>query len=305
MVSSAADVPASRPLTAILWMVLTGLLFVGVQATVKVIGPDIPAAQSAFLRYLLGVVLMAPMWPHLIRTPIARADLRLFVGRGVLHTLGVGCWFYAMTQITLAEVTAMNYLAPIYVTIGAALFLGETLSFRRILAIVVALIGGLIILRPGVRALGAGHVAMLVTGLSFGISYLMAKVFSNRYPPDVVVMMLTLTVTVGLAPFALLVWAPVSLVDMGLLTLVAAFATAGHYTMVLAFRAAPITVTQPATFLQLVWAVLLGALVFGEPLDGWVMTGGGVIVAAISFMAWREAVARRRATTPNPMQTKT
>ena len=76
--------------------------------------------------------------------------------------------------------------------------------------------------------------------------------------------------------------------------MVACFATAGHYTMTLAFAAAPLTVTQPVTFLQLVWAVLLGALVFDEGFDGWVILGGTIIMAAVSFITWREAVARRR-----------
>jgi drug/metabolite transporter (DMT)-like permease len=55
-------------------------------------------------------------------------------------------------------------------------------------------------------------------------------------------------------------------------------------------------VTQPVTFLQLVWAVLLGAALFHEPIDGWVMFGGAVIMASVSFITWREAVARRKIT---------
>jgi drug/metabolite transporter (DMT)-like permease len=86
---------------------------------------------------------------------------------------------------------------------------------------------------------------------------------------------------------------------------VAVFATSGHYTMTLAFQAAPVAVTQPVIFLQLVWAVLLGAMVFGEPVDIWVVSGGVVIIAAVSFIAWREAVVKRRrlsaATVPSKM----
>ena len=71
--------------------------------------------------------------------------------------------------------------------------------------------------------------------------------------------------------------------------LVAVFATGGHYTMTLALRAAPVAVTQPVIFLQLVWAVLLGLVLFGEPIDPYVVLGGVIIVCAISFIAWREA----------------
>lgn len=294
----------TRPLTGIAWMVVTGLCFVGVQASVKALGPGVPAAQAAFLRFLFGLVIVLPLWRGLLAAPLDRRDLGWFAARGVVHTVGVICWFYAMTRITLAEVTAMNYLAPVYVTVGAALFLGERLALRRIAAVAAALLGALIILRPGLREVGPGHLAMLVTGLTLGASYLIAKQLSGRFGADVVVALLSLTVTVGLAPFALAVWVPVGGRELALLALVAAFATAGHYTMVLAFRAAPVSVTQPVAFLQLVWAVALGALVFGEPVDGAVVLGGAVIVGAVSFIAWREARARRRAVTPTPMQIK-
>ena len=73
--------------------------------------------------------------------------------------------------------------------------------------------------------------------------------------------------------------------------------------MTLAFAAAPLTVTQPVTFLQLVWAVLLGAVVFGEAADGWVIFGGAVIMASVTFITWREAIARRKIT-PAAVETK-
>ena len=70
--------------------------------------------------------------------------------------------------------------------------------------------------------------------------------------------------------------------------------------MTLAFREAPLAVTQPVTFLQLVWAVIVGAVFFGEGVDPFVVLGGTVIVAAVSFIAWREAVIRRRMAPPVP-----
>ena len=126
----------------------------------------------------------------------------------------------------------------------------------------------------------------------------MAKQLSGEVAPAVVVGMLSITVTIFLAPFAYAVWVPVSWENIGWLFLVACFATAGHYAMTLAFAAAPLTVTQPVTFLQLVWAVLLGAFAFGEGVDGWVILGGAIIMAAVSFITWREAVARRKITPP-------
>ena len=115
-----------------------------------------------------------------------------------------------------------------------------------------------------------------------------------------VVAMMSLTVCIGLAPLAALDWVPPSLTQCAVLAGTAVFATAGHYAMTRAFAAAPLTVTQPVVLLQLVWASALGALVFAEPVDLWVLTGGAVMIGAISYITWREAGVRRGKATPHP-----
>lgn len=294
---------SGRPLVGVMWMLLTGLCFVAVTGIVKYVGSNVPAAQAALLRYVLGLVFLLPMIRPIIAARLTRRQLGLFTLRGLVHSGAVILWFFAMTQIPIAEVTAMNYLNPVYVTLAAALFLGEALPPRRLAAVGFALLGAIVILRPGIRAIEPGHIAMLFTALGFAASYLIAKIVSGEVSAAVVVGMLSVTVTIGLAPFALAVWVTPTLSDLGWLFLVACFATAGHYTMTLAFAAAPLTVTQPVTFLQLVWAVTLGWAVFGEAVDGWVILGGAIIMASVTFITWREAVARREIT-PGVPETK-
>ncbi len=300
----AATARVSRPLWGVFWMLVTGASFVAVTALVKLVGDGIPPAQSAFLRYAMGLVLVLPMFLPVFKARLSRRALTLFGLRGAFHTFGVILWFYAMTQIPVAEVTAMNFLNPIYVTLLAAVLLGERLAIRRILAILVAFAGALVILRPGLREVGPGHIAMLFTAASFAGGYLIAKIMADEVAPTVVVGMLSLTVTIGLAPFAWAVWVEPTWAEIGWLFLVAVFATLGHYTMTLAFAAAPLAVTQPVTFVQLIWATLVGAILFDEPADLYVILGGGLIIAAISYITMREALLRRRQMTPAVSQTK-
>lgn len=298
------DSVPSRPIVGVLWMLFTGICFVAVTALVKYLGPRVPAPEAAFLRYLIGCVFFLPFVLQIMRTRITKRQFILFGTRGFVHSIGVTFWFFAMTQIPIAEVTAMNYLSPVYVTIGAAIFLGEKLAIRRIMAVIVALVGVVIILRPGFREISPGHLAMLGTAVLFAGGYLIAKVVSGELNPIVVVAMLSVTVTIGLAPMAAAVWVTPTLSDLLILSGVAAFATAGHYSMTLAFAAAPITLTQPVSFLQLVWAALLGWVVFDEGLDIWVIVGGLLIISAISFITWRESVLKRRQMTPLVNATK-
>ncbi len=292
-----AEAPAdTRPIAGILWMLATGLNFVAVTGIVRHLGTDLPAAQSAFLRFCFGLLFLLPMLVVSLRRGLPTGSLHLFIGRGALHVVAVILWFYAMARIPVAEVTAIGYLNPIVVTVGAAVLMGERIAARRIGAIAAAILGALIVLRPGLREVLPGHLAQLGAALCFGLSYLIAKRLTGIASPGAVVAMLSLTVTIGLAPLAAWVWVTPTGVQLGWLALVAVFATAGHYAMTRAFEAAPLGVTQPVTFLQLVWATALGAVVFGEGVDPYVLLGGGIIIAAVSYMTWREAVLRRRIT---------
>lgn len=298
------DEKKNKSLVAIFWMFITGLLFVGVTGIVKHLGSGLPAAEAAFLRYVMGLVFVIPLIGLIKRANLTKVELSLFVWRGAVHSVGVMLWFYGMTMLPMAEVTAMSYLSPVFVTIGAALFLGERLAALRIMAIVFAIIGVLVILRPGFREISLGHIAMLINGGLFAASYLIAKVMADRVEPLVVVGMLSIFVTIGLAPWAFLVWVPPTLTQLGWTFVLATFATVGHYTMTLALRAAPIAVTQPVTFLQLIWSILLGILIFNESFDEWVVIGATIIILSISFIMWREGRVRNKKITPLSPETK-
>ncbi|WP_246831277.1 DMT family transporter [Pseudotabrizicola formosa] len=288
----------TNPVQAILWMLASGLSFVGVTGIVRYLGTDLPAVQSAFLRFAWGVVFLLPALIGVLRKGMPGLHLRLHLGRSVVHVAAVVCWFYAMARIPVAEVTAIGYLNPVLLTLGTVVFFGERLSWRRVLAIGVALIGALIVLRPGLREVTDGHIAQICAAVFFAGSYLFAKRLAGMASAGQIVAMLSLGVTLALAPLAALVWVPVSVAQVAWLAVVAACATGGHYCMSRAFAAAPIAVSQPVVFLQLIWAALLGWAAFGEAVDVFVLVGGAVIVGSVSYITWAEARQRRRSLVP-------
>ena len=284
-----------RPVEGVLWMISAGLAFVGVNGIVRYLGTDLPAAQSAFIRFALGLLLLSPaLWAMRGGRPLAGV-MRLFALRGALHVVAVIFWFYAMARVPVAEMAAIGFLGPVLVLVIAGLLLGEGLGARRLGVVAVAVAGGLIVLRPGLRDIGVAHLSQFGATLFFAFSYIIAKRLSMLAPASVIVAVLSLTVTLGLLPLALVQWQPVRLDQLLWLACVAGLATFGHYAMARAFHAAPLGVTQPVTFLQLIWAALLGALAFGEGIDVWVFVGGGLIIAAISFNSLVES---RRNLTP-------
>ncbi len=285
-------------------MVLSTLSFVGITGIVRHLGSDLPAGQSAFIRYAFGLLILAPAFLKLARNPPALDLIKLFTLRGLAHAFGVTLWFYAMARIPIAEVTAIGYLTPILVTVGAAIFLGEKLRARRVAGVVIGLLGALVILRPGFQEVSIGQFAQLGAAPMFAISYLMTKGLTGRADSGTIVAMLTLCCTAFLLPIALLDWRTPDVDDYIWLFACAIIATFAHYAMTRALAAAPISVTQPITFLQLVWASILGIVVFGESVDPFVIAGGAIIVGAASWIAHREMKARGTATIPPANATK-
>ena len=275
-------------LNGIFFMVMTGLLFCAMTASVKSLGTSLPASQSGFIRYIFGLFLLVPFCRKLGLSEIRKGLLRLMILRGSLHAIAVVAWFYSMVRIPMTEVTALYYLVPVFVFIGASFYLRERINVGRIICLVVALIGTFLIIRPGLREVGLGHLTMLLATVVFGMSFLLAKKATDEVKPLLIVFMLTLIVSLWLAPLAFLQWETPSFRELSVLMLVAFFATCAHLTMSMAFKAAPVTVTQPIVFLDLVWAAIVGLVFFSEAIDIWVIIGGLIIVAAVSLVSWIE-----------------
>ena len=274
-------------------MLLTGLLFVAVTGIVRHLGSDLPAVQAAFVRYAIGLGFMLPFLYRTLRIQLIPRRIGLHVLRGVVHGGGVILWFFAMARIPIAEVTAIGFTAPLFTTIGAVLFLGETLRARRVAAVIAGFLGTVIILRPGIEAIHVGALAQLAAAPLFACSFIVAKKLTETESGPEIVAWLTVFVTLVLLPPALLVWRTPTAEELFWLTATAACATAGHYTLTRAMHLAELTMLQPFMFLQLVWASLLGLMAFGEVPDVWTWVGGAVIVAAATYIARREALAWR------------
>lgn len=295
MSDSSTTPPINIP-SGLAWMVVSGMCFVCVSAIVRGLGSDMPAPQASFIRYLFGLILFLPLL-YRVRAKIRfNGILGLHAIRGVIHSLAIMLWFFAMARIPITEVTAISYVAPLFTTIGAALFFSEKLHGRRIGALIIGFVGMLIILRPGFQVIEIGSWAQFMAAPLFAASFLFTKKLTQTEDTLIIVMWLSVFCTLGLVPGAIWFWRTPTMEELGWLFLVALLATAGHFTLTQAFRNAPITVLQPVQFLQLVWAALIDVALFHEGIDPYVIAGGAIIVFAASYIAHRERQASKRAT---------
>ena len=286
----------NQSIIGILWMVITTILFVGVTATVRYLEGEVPAPQAAFLRYAIGTLMLAPSLITLTKFKPNRSLFNKFVLRGFVHSIGVTLWFYAMSVMPVAEVTAIGFLTYIFVSIGASIFLKEKLHKHRLSAILISFIGALIILRPGFKVIESGQLGMLIATMVFTASYLIAKVVSKERTSSEIVAMLSIFTTIFLIPSAIYSWEPLSLQALLILAFTALIATLGHITMTKAIKAAPMVVTQPVLFLQLVWASMVGLFIFDEEFDLFVIIGGTVIMLCVCYVSYREHILGKKIT---------
>jgi drug/metabolite transporter (DMT)-like permease len=279
--------PAVRGL---LWSGAAGLSFVVLNTLMRSLSLQLDVFQTQFLRYAFGLLVMLPL---VLRSGFASYRPHNIGGqflRGGVHTVGLCLWFIALPHIALADTTAMGFTGPIFIMIGAAWLLGERMRWERWVAALMGLAGVLIVVAPKLTGSGGGYaLVMLASSPVFAASFLITKGLTRYERPEVIVVWQSITVAILSLPLAFIAWrAPTGLqwfsfVVCGLL------GSLGHYCLTRSFSIADISATQSIKFLDLVWATLLGWLVFADRPSRSTLIGGVVICASTLWIAQREA----------------
>jgi len=271
------------------WVALSGLVFCLLNTLVRAMTLTLDPFESQFLRYLFSVVAMAPL--------VLRQGWRGYVPvnmagqwwRGAVHTLGLMFWFTALPHLGLADTTAIGFTGPIFIMLGAAWFLGEKMHADRWVAALLGFAGVLVVIAPQLTGQGGWYpLLMLASSPIFAASFLMTKSLTRTENPGVIVLWQALSVTLLSLPLGLLHWSnPAPWQWLG-------FASAGvlgslaHYLLTRGFRATDISATQSLRFLDLVWAALMGWLVFADVPSHSTLVGALVILASTLWIARRE-----------------
>jgi len=284
--------PLSPTVRGMLWMVATGLLFIVLNTTMKRLAHDLDPWLVGFLRYLMGVLVILPPALRLgLRALWPRAPKLQFV-RGLFHAGGMTLWFAALPMVSMAELTAIGFTGPLFICIGAVLFLKEHMTGARWAAVLVGFSGVLLVVSPwqsdGFGGVSAGVLLMLASAPVFAGSFLTAKALTRFERSDVVVLWQHLWVSLLLLPVAIAYWTMPSPAQWGLLVVCGVLGAAGHYCMTRAFRVADISAVQSVKFLELVWASIMGFIVFGTVPGFWTVIGGMVIFVSTLWLARRE-----------------
>ncbi len=280
-------------LRGILWVGIAGVLFAFLNVFTLIPAQHLDPYVMAFLRYLFGALFLLPI---IMRIGVHRSFHTNRVGthvwRGVLHTGGMMLWFIGLPLTSLADITALGFTGPIFVTIGAALFLGENVRLRRWIAVLVGFAGAMIIIRPGFGEIGYGALCILLSTPLFSASNLMAKALARTDSANTIVIWQNLVIIVCAAPVAIWFWQTPTWTDVLWFLAAGLCGTLGHLSLQRGYQLADITLLQPIGFLSLLWNALLGYFLFFQQPDLWTFVGAAVIFASAMYISHREAVRR-------------
>ena len=212
---------------------------------------------------------------------------------GFFFTLALFGWFFALPRIPLDLNTAVGFTSPIFAVLGAIIFLGEKSDVWRWGALFVGIMGALIIIQPGVTGVSPGVAAAIISALCFSVTKLLVKVITRTDIPDSVVFWQAFWVTVFACPVAVFVWQTPNWEQMTWIIGLAIVTIMNHFSITWAIKLANIGIVEPVTFTRLIWAAIIGYLVFGDEPNVNTMLGGAIVLASVVYIARRERGAQK------------
>lgn len=277
----------------VLLLLCSALGFSAMSVLVKLGGHLLPVAMLVLARGAVSLVLsILLVWRSGV--PIWGKQPARLVGRGLLGLGGLACFFYAVTSLPLAEVTVLHYMNPILTAVIAAVWLGEKIDRRLVLAIALALCGTLLVVRPGAlfgahEALSASGVAAALGGATFSaFAYTTVRSLSRTEHPDVIVFYFSLVATPATLPFAILDWKQPTLVGWLILIGIGVTTQFGQVFLTRGLTLVPAARGTTVGYIQIVFAATWGWLLFHEPPTVWTFVGALLVVTSTMLILTRK-----------------
>jgi drug/metabolite transporter (DMT)-like permease len=263
----------------------------------KVLVQYYPAWLILWIRHLVALVLvvaiLAPRHPVMALRATRRPWLQLL--RTLLLVTEMGLVLIAFRTLPLADAHAIFAATPLLVTALSVPLLKEQVGWRRWVAVGIGFAGMLVILRPGFATIPPAALLATLCMVMYSHYHLLTRLVSRADRPETSYLVQTVVSAILLSIVGPFVWEPIAWQHLPLLLCLGVLGAGGHYCLVRALSVAPAVVVQPFTYTMLLWAVVIGYLVFGDLPDAWTVAGAALVVAAGIYAAWREHVRRAAA----------
>lgn len=267
-----------RPLVGVGLMCITTFCFACMAACVKWLSSDLTVVQVVWGRLFFHTVLIFLLFPRRIPSLLVSRRKDVQILRSILLLMATICSFTALRYLPLTSLVALSFVGPLLVVALAAVFLHERVGFARWVAVCIGFGGVLVILRPG---LGVAHWAsVFALGLAFfyAIYQIITRVVRGIAPPLTSLLYASLVGTFVTSIAVPFFWVTPDPVHWLVMAASGFFGGAGHLAVIKAYESAPASVVAPFSYLELLWAAVLGWILFAHFPDGWTLVGAAIII---------------------------
>lgn len=272
------------------WVLVSCAGFSVMGSLVKLLSESLDSFQIVFFRCLAGLIIMVP-WA--LRSggleSLRTRALPRHLYRALAGFAAMSCGFYALSHLPLATATAITFTKPLFLVVIAALFLGETVRWRRWTATLAGFAGVLIILRPGAGELDPAMLVALGQALFIATALALIKGMPKSETNTTVLLYFAMLSTLFSIIPAMLVWQAPSLSDIGIGVALGLVGVGAQAALVQGYRVGEASAVAPLDYSRLLFATLLGLVLFSEIPDIWTFVGAGVIVASTVYITHRES----------------
>lgn len=280
-------------LRGVLLMVLCTAFGSLTHALVRHMSAELHPFELAFFRNLFGVLPVLPWFMRYGLAPLQTRRFSLHALRAGLSVVAMLALFYALSITPLADATALTFTAPIFATILAVPLLGESVGIRRWAAIVFGFAGIMVLVRPGFEAVGIGLLLVLVYAALWGIALIITKKLGETDSSVTIISYFLILLAPMSAIPAAMVWQTPTFDQLLLLAAIGTSGTIAQLLLIQALKQGETAVVMPFDFLKMIWAVLLGFLLFAEVPGLFTWLGGAMIFGATTYIALRENRSKR------------
>ena len=269
----------SHAVMAALWMSGTLVSFTAMAIGGRQLSGQLSTFQILFFRSIIGLLIIGFLLWRSGWKQIMTKQFKIHALRNIAHFGGQFGWFYGIGFIPLAEVFALEFTVPVWTAVLATILLREQLTQARITAIACGVLGVIIILRPGLAVVNPASLAVLGSALGYALSHTLTRRLAQVDTPLAILFYMTLIqLPMGLVT-SVFDWNTPALAMLPWIIVVGISALSGHYCMARALALADAIVVVPLDFLRLPLIACVGALIYAEPLDWLVLTGGAIMFA--------------------------
>jgi drug/metabolite transporter (DMT)-like permease len=269
---------------------VTGCLLSSIMgALVKLLGQRLDSFQIAFFRCFFGFIAFLPF--VLLKKGRRAFRTTHFYGHFLRAAIGVAAiiaGFYATTRLPLTDSTAISFTAPLFMILTAIFLLGEKVRWRRGLATVAGFIGVLVMVRPDSGTLDVAAMVGLFVAFLAALSTTLIKRLSTTEAALTILVYFGLFSSILTAIPAYFVWHPLTGDDFAQLALVGALGAVGQFCQVRAYATGELMAVAPIDYSRLVFAGIMGFLLFAELPDRYTLVGAAIIVGSTLYIAYRE-----------------